>query len=152
NDALKIAGTPHREAISRIEVAMSSVRSALSITQGPRMNASGLPPPTATDPMRTGFTALFYPLGNRWLAIRFLHLSLPARSPIPNPELRMLPRWDGHVCRNELPGLMAIAGFDEAREQRVRPERLRLELGMKLNRDKPRVRWKLRDLDELPVR
>jgi len=60
-DALKMTGTPQRAAISRMAAAVSSVCAALSITQGPRMKASGLPPPTERDPILTGFTGLFYP-------------------------------------------------------------------------------------------
>ena len=44
-----------------------------------------------------------------------------------------------------------VAGLDEAGEQRVRLERLRLELGMELHRHVPRMRRQLDDLDELAV-
>src|SRR5262249_62118881 len=55
-DALKMTDTPQRDAISRIAAAVSRACEALSITHGPRMNASGCPPPTEKDPIRTGFT------------------------------------------------------------------------------------------------
>src|SRR6185503_3589258 len=47
--------------------------------------------------------------------------------------------------------LVAAAGLDEPGKQRVRLQRLRLELRVELHRDVPRVRWQLDDLDELAV-
>src|SRR5262249_59541538 len=47
--------------------------------------------------------------------------------------------------------LVAVAGLHEAGEQRVRLERLRLELGVELHGDVPRMRGQLDDLDELAV-
>ena len=58
-EALKITGTSARLAISRIASAVSIAWAALSITQGPTMKASGLPPPTVIVPIETGFTTLF---------------------------------------------------------------------------------------------
>src|SRR5213083_611682 len=55
-EALKMAGTPQRAVISRMAAAVSSACAALSMTHGPRINARALPPPTDTDPTRTGFT------------------------------------------------------------------------------------------------
>ena len=46
---------------------------------------------------------------------------------------------------------MAVARFDEPGEQRMRLERLRLELGMELHGDVPRMRRQFDDLDELAV-
>ena len=37
---------------------MSSACAGLSMTHGPAMKASGLPPPTVNDPIWTGFTLL----------------------------------------------------------------------------------------------
>src|SRR6476646_10274567 len=47
--------------------------------------------------------------------------------------------------------LVAVARLDEPGEQRVRLERLRLELGMELHGHVPRMRRQLDDLDELAV-
>ena len=47
--------------------------------------------------------------------------------------------------------LVPMARVDEAGEQRMRLERLRLELGVELHRDVPRMRRQLDDLDELAV-
>ena len=47
--------------------------------------------------------------------------------------------------------LVPVARLDEAREQRMRLQRLRLELRMELHRQVPRVAGQLRDLDELAV-
>src|SRR5690349_14760498 len=55
-EALKIAGTPHRRAMSRTVEAISSACCALSITHGPAINASGCPPPIESGPIWTGFT------------------------------------------------------------------------------------------------
>src|SRR6059058_3155187 len=41
---------------------------------------------------------------------------------------------------------------DESGEERMRPRRPRLELGVELTADEPRVRLQLDDLDELAVR
>src|SRR5580765_1772175 len=121
-DALKMTGTSQRLAISRIAAAVSSACEALSMTHGPRMKASGCPPPTEKDPIRTGFTVPILSIRRR-------------------PDVRRL----------QPTGLVAIARFDEAREERMRRERLRLELGMELDGDEPRMRRQLRDLDELAV-
>ena len=47
--------------------------------------------------------------------------------------------------------LVAVARADEAGEQRVRAQRLRLELGVELHGDEPRVAGQFGDLDELAV-
>src|SRR5215510_6933465 len=121
-DALKATGTPQRAATSRTAAAVSSACDALSMTHGPRMKASGWPPPTEKGPIRTGFTVLI-------LAVR--------RS--------------RDVYGIELTSLVPVARLDEARKQRMRPQRLRLELRMKLHRDEPRMRGALGDLDELSI-
>src|SRR4051812_3620676 len=58
-----------------------------------------------------------------------------------------------HGRRGMVPlrALVRVAGVDESGEERVRLERLRLELGMELHRHVPRVLRQLEDLDELPV-
>src|SRR5690606_9952231 len=52
------------------------------------------------------------------------------------------------VCRG---ALLPIGGLDEAGEERMRLERTRLELGMELHRDEPRMARQFRDLHELAV-
>src|SRR5262245_13990774 len=118
--------------------AISRACCALSMTHGPAMNTSGCPPPTDRVPIWTGFTGLLYPAG----------------PPHPNvrssgPALRTAGRCEAD--RGFLSCLVPIRRGDEARKQRVRPERLRLELGMELHREEPWVRRDLRDLHELPV-
>lgn len=44
-----------------------------------------------------------------------------------------------------------MTGMDEAGEERVWLERLRLELRMELHRDVPRMRWQFDDFNELAV-
>src|SRR3954468_13551840 len=58
-----------------------------------------------------------------------------------------------HGRRGRMPvrELVTMARFDESGEQRVRLERLRLELGMELHRDVIRMRRQLDHLDELSV-
>ena len=123
-DALKMTGTPQRVAISRMAAAVSSACAALSMTHGPRMKASGLP---AADREGPDPDRLHGPY-----SIDF------ARAP--------------DVRRVQLDRSCGDSRFDEARKQRMRPERLRLELGMELHGDEPRMRRQLRDLDELAVR
>ena len=48
-------------------------------------------------------------------------------------------------------GLVTVAGFDEARKQRMRAGRLRLELGVELDRKVPGMPRQLRNLDELAI-
>src|SRR3954468_13846670 len=59
--------------------------------------------------------------------------------------------YHGRRCVVPLRALVRVARLDEPGEQRMRLERLRLELGMELHRDVPRVRRQLDDLDELAV-
>src|SRR5712691_564300 len=56
-------------------------------------------------------------------------------------------------CRRagELPGLVPMAGLDEARKQRVRRERPRLEFRVELHREVPWVIRQLGNLHELAV-
>src|SRR5262245_5077804 len=96
----------------------------LSMTHGPAMSTSGLPPPTAMSPSLTGVT----------------------------PPIVSSHRLGG--ARDAVRGgrrLVLIRGGDERREQRVRPRRLRLEFGMELHGDIPRMTRQLRDLHELAV-
>ena len=60
-------------------------------------------------------------------------------------------RHAGPVGRVRAALLLPAGRSDEAREQRVRPQRLRLELGMELHGDVPRVAGQFDDLDELAV-
>ena len=68
----------------------------------------------------------------------------------PEPASRRYPTTDAAACCRAA-SLCAMARLDEAGEQRVRLERLRLELGMELHGDVPRMRRQLDDLDELAV-
>src|SRR3954467_555525 len=58
-----------------------------------------------------------------------------------------------HGRRGRMPvrELVTMARFDESGEQRVRLERLRLELGMELHRHVIRMRWQLDHLDEISI-
>src|SRR5262249_16941873 len=47
--------------------------------------------------------------------------------------------------------LVVVAGLDEPGEQRMRPQRLRLELGVELNGNEPGMVRQLDHLDELAV-
>src|SRR4029453_15041702 len=47
---------------------------------------------------------------------------------------------------------MSIGRFDEAGKQRMRTQRLRSKLGMKLNSKIPRMRRQFGDLDEFSIR
>src|SRR6476620_5302877 len=91
------------------------------MTHGPAINTSGPPPPMLTPPAST----------LRGATTRLTY----------HGRCRMLSRR----------GLVRVARLDEAGEQRVRLERLRLELGMELHRDVPRVRRQFDDLHELAV-
>src|SRR4051812_12406741 len=59
--------------------------------------------------------------------------------------------YHGGRGRLRVRALVAAARLDESGEQRVRLQRLRLELGMELHRDVPGMRRQLDDLDELAV-
>src|SRR5215813_2575943 len=107
--------------MSRTSSAVSTACASLSMTHGPAMSTSGPPPPMLTLPMST------------------------REGPItPLPGHRR-----GRAVR--LRELVLVARFDESGEQRVRLQRLRLELGMELHRHVPRMRGQLDNLDELPV-
>src|SRR4051812_19114600 len=70
--------------------------------------------------------------------------------PTSTGETTRLP-YHGRCGRLALRQLVAVARFDEPGEQRVRLQRLRLELGMELHRDVIRMRRQLQHLDELAV-
>src|SRR5262249_43879937 len=123
-DALKTSGTPARREMSASASAVSIACASLSMTHGPAMSTSA-PPPIVTPPATTGRTG--------WGG---------GATPLP-PHGR---------CRViALRDLVAVAGLDESGEERVRLERLRLELGVELHSDVPRMRGQLDDLDELAV-
>src|ERR1043166_6857443 len=103
--------------------AVSTACASLSMTHGPAMSASG-PPPMRTLPAATGAGVC--------------------------AGITRLP-YHGRRGRVTLPALVRVARLDEAGEQRMRLERLRLELGMELHRDVPRMRRQLDDLDEFAV-
>src|SRR4029453_13469534 len=52
-DALKMRGTPQREAIVTSDSAIIDACASLSMTHGPAMSARGAPPPRATAPAMT---------------------------------------------------------------------------------------------------
>src|SRR4051794_36021244 len=59
--------------------------------------------------------------------------------------------YHGRGGRMTLRDLVAMTRFDKSGEQGMRLERLRLELGVELDRNVERMRWQLDDLDELAV-
>ena len=61
------------------------------------------------------------------------------------------PTTDAAAVLARRPSLCLWLRLDEPGEQRMRRERLRLELRMELHRDVPRMRRQLDDLDELAV-
>src|SRR3954453_11358603 len=65
-------------------------------------------------------------------------------------RIRLAARRGGFLQRGRAL-LVAMRGFDKAREQGMRPQRPRLELRVKLDRDVPGMRRQFRDLDELAV-
>src|SRR5438105_11658049 len=103
-DALKINGMPSRRVSSVSRAASSPAWRSLSTTHGPATSTNGRPPPMAMAPIVTGFTA-----------------------PIVSGD-RL-----GGSSREAVRHFVAIARFDEARKQRVRAGRLRLELRMELH-------------------
>src|SRR4051812_40762300 len=59
-EALKMYGTPHRAAMALIARARSMAWLSLSMTQGPAMRTSGLPPPMVIGPTVTDGTVRSY--------------------------------------------------------------------------------------------
>src|SRR5215470_9254206 len=132
-------GRPRRALMPRIASAWRSALSRLSIMQVPPMNTNGRPPP-----MRSGPTVTSRPMPT-WRATR--------------PSGRRAWRRRS-VRRAHDAEQRRLAGFrlvlqrraDEALEQRVTIDRARLELGMELAADEPRVVGELDDLDQGLVR
>src|SRR5262245_32122937 len=117
-------GTRRRRVISTSRPARSVACCSLSMTQGPAMRTSGLPPPTERSPSLTGVTPSIvssHRLGGARDAVRGVR------------------------------GLVLVRGRDERREQRMRTRRLRLEFRMELHGEVPRMTRQLRNLDELAV-
>src|SRR5215467_7146328 len=100
------------------------------MTQGPATSTSGYGSPIENSPTETGVTRELYRCSADLTDVT--HLADQA-------DLAML-------------GLVLLGGADERREQRMRPRRLRLELGMELDGEIPGMAGHLGDLDELPVR
>ena len=122
-DALKIERHAEPRAdLGAAPIAVSMACASLSMTHGPTMKASGWPVPIVTAPAET----------RRSTGVH--HAS------------------DVGVERLALRGdLLLIGGADEAGKERMRLERPRLELGMELHGDEPRMAGQLGNLDELAV-
>src|SRR5207302_8412888 len=116
-------GTPARLVMSRSASAVSIACASLSMTHGPAMSISE-PSPMRTPP-----------------AVTIAGLSGGATR---------LP-YHGRCGRMALGWLVPVARVGGPRKQRMRRQRLRLELRMELHGDVPRVRRQLDDLDELAV-
>src|SRR5262245_57154146 len=113
--------------MSAIDRPSSTACRSLSMTQGPAISTSASAPNTTPSATDTGFTPSLYEL------------------PSPVSDRR-------HVGRDPLPRHLAlVGGFHEAGKQRMRAQRLRLELRVELNGQVPRVTRQLDDLDELAV-
>src|SRR5215471_16194239 len=121
-DALKTSGTPARRVISTSASAVSTACASLSMTHGPAMSTSA-PPPNVTLPAATSRTG---------------------------GGATRLP-YHGGRRMIALRDLVAVTCLHESGEERVRLERLRLELGVELHGDVPWMRRQLDDLDELAV-
>src|SRR5215471_14733755 len=115
--------TPARRVMSRSASAVSTACASLSMTHGPAMSVSA-PSPMRTLPAVT--------IAGVW------------------GETTRLP-YHGRRGRVTLGELVRVARVDEAGKQRVRYERLRLELRVELHGDVPRMRRQLDHLDELAV-
>src|SRR5215218_2422323 len=144
-----MTGTPQRRAISPIAVASSSAWAGLSMTHGPRMKARGCPSPIENEPTRIGDTLdIIDSWSGCWQGT--------GRGPC-QPVVTLLPAAGrrfppgAHGSRGQRPRLVPMRRFDEARKQRMRPQRARLEFRVELYRDVPRVRRHLRNFDELAV-
>src|SRR6187397_2074287 len=128
NDALKISGTPDAAVMRTSSRAMSSACDSLSMTQGPAMRTSGAPSPSGTGPSDTRDTPRSYPKRPRC-----------PRMPGPDAAQRRALRRRRQLRRAARGPLVLVAGLHEAGEQRMRLERLRLELRMELYRHVPWV-------------
>src|SRR3954453_6543659 len=136
-------GTRARRAMSQRRPARSSACASLSMTHGPAISTNGRPPPIVRLPSCNGVTERLYRPG--W----------PSRSG--RPTSQETTRRSAHPARltdrhETLLRLVPMRRRDERGKERVRLRRLRLELGMELHGEIPRVSRKLGDLDELAVR
>src|SRR6266545_2888542 len=94
-----------------------------------------------------------------WASLSITHgpaMSTSAPPPMltpPTSTVERITRLPYHGRRGRMPvrDLVTMARVDESGEQRVRLQRLRLELGMELHRDVIRVRRQLDDFNELSV-
>src|SRR6478736_1737058 len=129
NDALNTIGTPTLMAMALSARAVSTACDSLSITQGPRIKASGCPVPNETAPAATGVTVCI------WMSAPVLGVALC------------------HAHRRFIRGAMlrTARGFHETRKQRMGLERTGLEFRMELHRQVPRMAGQFRDLHKLAV-
>src|SRR6266850_2766070 len=134
-DALKMNGTCRRRVRSASRPARSDACCSLSMTQGPAISTSGLPPPMEISPSLTGFTRDIIRGRDGPALPAYLRAQRDVASGI---------AFD--VC-----GLVLIGGGDERREQRMRTRRLRFEFRMELHGEIPRMTGQLGDLDEFAV-
>src|SRR6185295_10058366 len=128
NDALKISGTPDAAVMRASSRAMSSACDSLSMTQGPAMRTSGAPSPSGTGPSDTRDTPRSYPKRPRCPDVPD-----PRRSSAP-PLLRRR-----QLRRTARGTPVLVAGLDEAGEEGMGLERLRLELRVELHCHVPRM-------------
>src|SRR5262245_48814803 len=146
-DALKMNGTRDRQAISASCPARSVALASLSITHGPAMRTNGLPPPIEMSPSVSAGTGDIIGGGmpetgqDGW------------KGPLPPIQPVLCAQRDARrVRRLGVAGrLVLMRRADERGKQRMRPRRLRLELGMELHRQVPRMARQLGDLHELSV-
>src|SRR5439155_25985050 len=125
-----------RAATARRCAILKACRS-LSITQGPAIRNSGHPAPSASLPMRTRCGMKFRGSGFDLAA---------GDHGLPGPRLT----W--RAGRGQAAGLVFTGGVDKRLEKRVGREGARLELGMELAAQEPRVVANLDNLDVSAVR
>src|SRR5688572_12309977 len=116
-----------RRAMSATARAMPTACDSLSITHGPAMSSRDPSPRTTSGVIEMPGTAHY-----RW------HQP-PCREPTPASGSLPAPIADGgHVRGDALQRHLATIGrFDETGKQRMRPQRLRSELGMELHGYEP---------------
>src|SRR5690606_12617604 len=128
NDALKMYGIPASRAMAAIDRPSSSACSSLSMTHGPATSTRGGRPKTTSSVTTTSRTS-----GS-------VNMSAP----------RDLAGTDrGALTIGEL---ALVGGFDEPGEQRMRPQRLRLELRVELHGQEERMVGQFDDFDKLAVK
>ena len=121
-DALKMYGTPARRAMSRsASASLDRVRFALDDAR------------PGDQHQRSRRRRVTPPTATLWTGAHSFSPTTAAGRRMPRREL------------------VLVARVDEAGEERMRLERLRLELRVELHRDVPRMRRQLDDLDELAV-